>query len=474
MDVLSTGLETAVGHDPLLQRDVGLDAVHHHFTERHLHARDRGGAVGRVHDELADHRVVVRRHPIPFVDVRIHAHAGAAGGVEMLDQAGRGHEGVGVFGVDAALDGVAAQHDIALADRQLVAGGDHQLFLHQIDAGDQFGDRMFHLDAGVHFDEVEAAVFVQELEGAGAAVADAHAGFGADLADLGALLGGDARRGRFLDDLLVPALHRTIAFAQMDRVALAVGQHLDLDVARVLQELLHVDLFVAERGLGFALGGLDGGVQRSLGVHHAHTAPAAAARGLDDDRVADLAGDADVLLGVVAQRAAAAGHAGHARGLHRADRFDLVAHHADGLGARADEDEAGAFDAFGEIRVLAEEAVARMDRLGVGHFGGGDDRRHVEVAVLGRGGADADRFVGHRHVFEVAVDGGMHRDRLDAERMTRAQNAQRDLAPVGDHHFIQHGGALSRSRRGAGRTRRAGRSRTGSRARCRTRRLRSG
>src|SRR3546814_1170397 len=91
---------------------------------------------------------------------------------------------------------------------------------------------MLDLHAGVHRDEVEAPVLVQELERAGAAVADAHAGFGADLADLGPLFVGDAGRGRFLDHLLVAALHRTVALAQVDRVALAVGQHLDLDVAR--------------------------------------------------------------------------------------------------------------------------------------------------------------------------------------------------------------------------------------------------
>jgi len=34
----------------------------------------------------------------------------------------------------------------------------------------------------------------------------------------------DARRRRFLDDFLVAALHRAVAFAEVDRVALAVGE----------------------------------------------------------------------------------------------------------------------------------------------------------------------------------------------------------------------------------------------------------
>jgi ABC-type phosphate/phosphonate transport system ATPase subunit len=36
--------------------------------------------------------------------------------------------------------------------------------LHQIDAGDHLGDRMLHLQAGVHFDEVELAVFIEEFD----------------------------------------------------------------------------------------------------------------------------------------------------------------------------------------------------------------------------------------------------------------------------------------------------------------------
>src|SRR5690606_32019789 len=395
VDVAPAFLEAAVGHDPLLQRDVGLDPVHHHFAERHAHARDRGGAVGPVHDQLADHRVVVRGYAVALVDVRVHAHAGAAGAVEVLDEAGRGQERLRVLGVDAALDRMPLEHDVVLLQGQPVAGGDAELLADQVDAGDHLGDRVLDLDTGVHLDEVEAAVLVQELEGAGAAVADADAGLGADLADLRALLGGDAGGGSLLDDLLVAALHRAVALAQVDGVALAVGEHLDLHVARVLQELLHVDHVVAERGLGFLLGGGDGVGQRGLGVDHAHAAPAAAAGRLDDHRVADLAADAQVLLDVVAERPAAAGHARHAGLLQRADRLDLVAHQADGVGLRADAHEAGLLDPLGEVGVLGEEAVAGVDRLRVGDLGGGDDRGHVEVALPRRRGADAHRFVGH-------------------------------------------------------------------------------
>ncbi len=78
-----------------------------------------------------------------------------------------------MLGVDAALDGVAAQLDRARQDLvQPLARGDQDLALHQVDAGDHFGHRMLHLDAGVHLDEVQLARRVhQELDRAGVGVA---------------------------------------------------------------------------------------------------------------------------------------------------------------------------------------------------------------------------------------------------------------------------------------------------------------
>ena len=230
---------------------------------------------------------------------------------------------------------MAANLDVALRVRQRFAGGDQQLRLDDVDAGHQFGHRMLDLHARVHLDEVELVVLVQELERAGVAVADLAAGARAALAHGLALLGGEAGRGRLFDHFLVAALHRAVALAQVHHVAVVVGEHLELDVPRLLEKLLHVDLVVAEGRQRLGLRDADGIQQRGVGVHHAHAAAAAAAGGLDDHRIADVLGDAEVLVGVVAQRAVGAGHAGHAGGLHDLDGGDLVAHQADGLGARA-------------------------------------------------------------------------------------------------------------------------------------------
>src|SRR5690606_23091575 len=64
VDVGAAGHEVGVDHDLAVQRDVGLDALDHHFTERGAHARQRLLARVAVHDDLADHGVVVGRHEI--------------------------------------------------------------------------------------------------------------------------------------------------------------------------------------------------------------------------------------------------------------------------------------------------------------------------------------------------------------------------------------------------------------------------
>jgi hypothetical protein len=96
-------------------------------------------------------------------------------------------------------------------------------------------------------------------------------------------------RGRFFQHLLVAALQRAVALAQMDRVAVAVAEHLNLDVARIAEIFLDIDGVVAERGLGLGAAGAASGVSSSASARHdLHAAPAAAGGGLDEHRIADL------------------------------------------------------------------------------------------------------------------------------------------------------------------------------------------
>jgi hypothetical protein len=235
------------------------------------------------------------------------------------------------------------------------------------------------------------------------------------------------------------ALHGAIALAQMNDVALTIGQDLEFDMPRPLQEFLHVDLVVAEGRERLGLGDIDGIEQRGFGVHDAHAASAATAGGLDDHGVADIAGDAQIFLCFRPQRPIGAGHARHTMALHDTYRGDLVAHHADGLGFGSDKNETAVFDALRKIGILGQESIARMDRTGVGHLGRADDRGHVQVAQLRGRGPDAHAFVGEQHVFETVVGRRVHGDGLDSELLAGAQDAQRDFAAIGNDEFFEHG-----------------------------------
>jgi hypothetical protein len=134
-----------------------------------------------------------------------------------------------------------------------VAGGNADHLLDEVEARDQLGNRVLHLEAGVHLQEVEAAVGARdELDRAGGEIADLLCELDGLFAHGAAHLGRDEGRRRFLDHLLVAALDRAVAFVQVDDVAMLVAKQLDLDVAGLFDELLDEDAVVAETGLGLA------------------------------------------------------------------------------------------------------------------------------------------------------------------------------------------------------------------------------
>src|SRR5690606_19375541 len=275
-----------------MERDGRLDALYHGLPEAALHAPYGLLAGGGPGDDLGQQAVVVRRYAVAGVDVRVHPHAGTARPVHVGDGPGGGPEVVlRVLGVDSHLDGVAAHHEVLLPPRERLAGGDLDLLLDEVGAGDHLGHGVLDLDARVHLGEVEVPVLVdEELAGAGAAVGDV----------LGQLHGGlgDARpevvleqRGALLEELLVAALDGAVALEELHDLPLAVAEHLHLDVLGLLDVLLHVELGVAEGGARLLLGVEELALQVGVALYHAHAATAAAGRGLEDEREADALGE---------------------------------------------------------------------------------------------------------------------------------------------------------------------------------------
>jgi len=81
-----------------------------------------------------------------------------------------------------------------------------------------------------------------------------------------------------------------------------------------------------------------------------------------------------------------------------------------------------------------------VNRLGVGDFGRADQRRHVQVAQVGRRRADTDGLVGELHILGFLVGLGIDDDSFDAELAARALNPERDLAAIGNENFFKHSG----------------------------------
>ena len=296
---------------------------------------------------------------------------------------------------------------------------------------------MLHLEAGVHLEEGDRPVLGdEELTRAGADVVGlAQDRLGA-LVEAADLVVGEERRGRLLDQLLVAPLQRAVAGGDHDDVAVLVGEALGLDVARLVEELLHEALATSERGLGLTHRRLEGVGDLLLLAGDLQAATAATEGSLDRDRKAVLLGEGDGLVGVL-ERVLGAGRERSAHLLGDVAGLDLVAEVLDRLGRRADPDEPGVDDGLGEVAVLGEEAVARVHGVGAGLLGGGDDLLDVEVGVRRGGAAQRVRLVGETDEESVPVGVGVHRHAADACVLARPDDPDRDLASVGDQNLLQ-------------------------------------
>ena len=439
MDVEGGVVEVGVVHQAQVHRNRRLDGADLEFAERDLHAGDGDLARWAVHDELADHRVVVGRNAVAGARVRIEAHAQTARRGELFDEASLRHKSaIRILGVDAALDRVAVHLDVGLLDRQRLARRHHDLLAHDVDARDHFGDRMLDLHAGVHLEHVEVLLGIhQKLDGCRAGILRAGDECGRAFADLLALGGIDARSRRLLNELLVAALARAVALEEMHGVAMLVADGLNLEMARILEEFLDVHRAVAERGGCFLARALDASAQLRFITSHPHAASTTAGGRLDDDGVANFSSNlhrvVDVLDRILGARKD--GRADPARHLLAAD---LVAEQRHRFGRRTDELEAAVTTDFGEVRVLRKEAVAGVNGVGVRDFGGGDDAVDAQIALRTRAGADADGLIGLLEPWTVLVGGRIHTDGLDAEGLGGADDAQGDLAAVCNQDSLEH------------------------------------
>ena len=242
-----------------MERDQRRDAADLVLVERAQHARGRGLAVDVPHDQLGDHRVVHRGDLGARLDAGVDPHARARrlavggdpprGGGELLVRRLR---------VDAALDRVAAQLDVVLGERERLAGRDPDLLAHDVDAGRHLGDRVLRPARGC------------SSRGRSTRACRPHPGrAGPRSSRRSGIRSPRRRRSRSSRSARgTPRRRRapgvsSISFwwrrwteqsrsPRWTTVALPVGEHLDLDVARVLEVALQVHGGVGEELLALA------------------------------------------------------------------------------------------------------------------------------------------------------------------------------------------------------------------------------
>ena len=229
----------------------------------------------------------------------------------------------------------------------------------------------------------------------------------------------------------MPALQRAVAGRHDDDVAVLVGEALGLDVARAVEVLLDEALAAAERGDRLA-----GGRVEELGHLVARAgdleAAAAAAEGGLDRHGQAVHVDELEYLGGIRHRVERAGRERRADLLGHVTCRDLVAEALDRLGGRADPDEAGVDDGAGEVGVLCEEAVAGVHGVGAGAARDREQLVDDEVGLAAGDAVEGVGLVGEPGVARVAVLVGIHGDGAETGVTGGADDADGDLAPVGD------------------------------------------
>lgn len=229
----------------------------------------------------------------------------------------------------------------------------------------------------------------------------------------------------------------------MDDIAMAVGHDLEFDVVRLFHQLFHVHGAVAKAFQGLKGGCLEAGDKGGFIQHWAHASAAAAGAGLDDDGITNFAGPGEGFF-FIGDEAFGTRSYGYASGTGGGTGHIFVSHHGNDAGAGANEFDFALLADIGEFGFFREEAVAGVDGIHVGNFGGADDAADLQVAFAARAWADADGLICEMDVHGIHVCFGINSNGFDVELFTGADDADGDLTTIGDEDFAKHAGLQER------------------------------
>ena len=144
------------------------------------------------------------------------------------------------------------------------------------------------------------------------------------------------------------SLYGAFPLTKMNDIAFAVGEDLDLDVTRVLEKFLQIEIGHAECFFRLQLcsGERFGKIARTFDNPHSATSPTGSR--LEHDRISDLRRQQQSLV-LAFHDPLRSGENRDTRFFHSSSCQRLVPHEANGVRARSDELDMAGFAYFGEI-----------------------------------------------------------------------------------------------------------------------------
>ena len=263
------------------------------------------------------------------------------------------------------------------------------------------------------------------------------------LTHAGAQFGAKRGRRRLLDHLLMAALNRAFALAEMNDAAVLIGKDLKFDVARGGDRLLQNQAVRTEgtRCLGACTRQRVG--KRAFGSNEPHAAAAASSRSLDHQRKADAPALLhQPIVGLIAL--VIAGNAWYAGRSRQGFGLRLVAHRFDRRRRRADENKAGVGAGACKGGVFREKTVAGVNRIGAREFRRCEKRVNVKVTLVRCRRSDSDSFVRLLNVQRASICVAKHGNGPIAKPFRRAGNAAGNFAAVGNENFAELNHELAR------------------------------
>ena len=247
--------ESRILQHTLMERNRSLDTQNLIFAQRTGHVRNSRITITSPTTELCNHRIIMQRNLKSRISRTVQTDITSFGSFTNGYHPGRRHEVIlGIFGINATFNGSSPELDIFLPVRQTVAGSYQYHVAYQIDPGTLFRHRMFHLQAGIHFQKIKILVFIHhELQRSGTVIINPLTGLHCNLQHLGTCFGLHKRRRRFFNYFLIASLNGTFPFIKMNYISIFISQYLYFDVMGILDIFFNINSIVAKRRSGFRL-----------------------------------------------------------------------------------------------------------------------------------------------------------------------------------------------------------------------------